>query len=616
MNLRCLTSTILLFTLGTICPAQAPDAFSYQGVARGAGGEPITNTTIGVQFQLHQATAGGTVVYSETHTPITNGSGLFDVEVGNGTPTSGAFAAIDWKAGPYFLEVGLDPTGGSSYANMGTQQLLSVPYALHANTADSLSTRNWERSADDLHNTNPGNVGIGTNDPQFPIEVLRTSDGTIGHFETTGTGWGGVNIKTADAASGFVRFEDGNSSAAIKHQEDNLILEAPDNTPRMFVDGSTGNVGIGTTTPTAPLTLSRDTEATTGQLELSQTSGITDGNFDGLFFTQRLQGQPATSLGSFRLVNKGIGYPDLAFYTRQNGTNGEVERVRINNEGSMGIGTGTPEATLHVSDQYNSGNWLKISNHTNSWGSPGNFNAVRFIQTSSGANDSFKQFNVGAGGLSLGYSAVPVYGSADAMYVNGRVGIGTITPDAKLTIGTPGQTWTDYGLTTDSRIGVVNGPGSRMAAILTSSGSGGVLESFDYASGTLAFTLINPNGGNVGIGTTTPQSKLAVNGKITCKEVEVTLANFPDYVFETNYDLMTLEQLEAYIKEYGHLPNVPSACEVEENGLGLGEMNKILLEKVEELTLHLIEKDKVLMNVIDRVRFLENGYDQLNIQTK
>ena len=98
--------------------------------------------------------------------------------------------------------------------------------------------------------------------------------------------------------------------------------------------------------------------------------------------------------------------------------------------------------------------------------------------------------------------------------------------------------------------------------------------------------------GNVGIGTSTPQSKLAVNGKITAKEVEVTLSGFPDYVFEEDYDLLTLQEVEAHIKEFGHLPNVPSAQEVDENGLGLGEMNKMLLEKVEELTLYAIEKEK------------------------
>ncbi|MCB0794642.1 MAG: hypothetical protein KDB88_07880, partial [Flavobacteriales bacterium] len=118
--------------------AQTPEAFSYQAVARDAGGDALANTAIGVQFQLHQTTAGGTVVYAETHSPTTNELGLFSVEVGNGTPTTGTFAAIDWSAGPYFLEVGLDPSGGSSYTSVGTQQLLSVPYAMHAKTVSGV----------------------------------------------------------------------------------------------------------------------------------------------------------------------------------------------------------------------------------------------------------------------------------------------------------------------------------------------------------------------------------------------------------------------------------------------------------------------------------------------
>ncbi|MCB0785731.1 MAG: hypothetical protein KDC02_16185, partial [Flavobacteriales bacterium] len=77
--------------------------------ARDAGGDPVANTTVGVQFQLHQSTAGGTVVYAETHSPTTNDLGLFTVEVGSGTPGTGTFSVIDWSAGPYFLEVGLDP---------------------------------------------------------------------------------------------------------------------------------------------------------------------------------------------------------------------------------------------------------------------------------------------------------------------------------------------------------------------------------------------------------------------------------------------------------------------------------------------------------------------------
>ena len=88
-----------------------------------------------VQFQLHSGAANGPVVYAETHAPTTNAQGLFSVHVGQGTPTSGTFAAIDWGATSVFVEVGLDPAGGTAYSTIGNQQLLSVPYALQAKGA-------------------------------------------------------------------------------------------------------------------------------------------------------------------------------------------------------------------------------------------------------------------------------------------------------------------------------------------------------------------------------------------------------------------------------------------------------------------------------------------------
>jgi hypothetical protein len=102
-----------------------------------------------------------------------------------------------------------------------------------------------------------------------------------------------------------------------------------------------------------------------------------------------------------------------------------------------------------------------------------------------------------------------------------------------------------------------------------------------------------PNG-HVGIGTLTPQEKLSVNGKIRAKEIKVETANWPDYVFEEGYQNQSLAEIEQFIKANKHLPGVPTAKQVEQEGVELGEMNKILLKKVEELTLLLIEKDKEL----------------------
>lgn len=98
--------------------------------------------------------------------------------------------------------------------------------------------------------------------------------------------------------------------------------------------------------------------------------------------------------------------------------------------------------------------------------------------------------------------------------------------------------------------------------------------------------------GNVGIGTTTPDSKLAVNGTIHSKEVKVDMTGWSDFVFKKDYSLPTLEEVEKHIAEKGHLENIPNEKEVLENGINLGEINAKLLQKIEELTLYIIDMNK------------------------
>lgn len=109
------------------------------------------------------------------------------------------------------------------------------------------------------------------------------------------------------------------------------------------------------------------------------------------------------------------------------------------------------------------------------------------------------------------------------------------------------------------------------------------------------FYLFLADSGNVGIGTNNPQAKLAVNGEILAKSIRVNTSSdyWPDYVFDENYELMSLKRLDVYVKANKHLPGVPSASEMGERGeVDLGEMNVILLEKVEELTRYVIDLQK------------------------
>src|SRR5690606_483998 len=138
------------------------------------------------------------------------------------------------------------------------------------------------------------------------------------------------------------------------------------------------------------------------------------------------------------------------------------------------------------------------------------------------------------------------------------------------------------------RLQIRVGPGGGVRFLSTYGTSGNYPFTFAFGGSVGEVMRIKTNG-DVGIGTATPTDKLSVNGRIRAHEVKVETANWPDYVFHRDYALMTLSELEAYIEKNGHLPGMPTAAEAEAEGIALGEMNNKLLEKVEELTLHLIK---------------------------
>lgn len=160
-----LTATAMVaLTLSTL--AQAPESMKYQSVVRDASAGIIANQAVGMQFTILQGSVTGTNVYQETFAPTTNTNGLVNLELGTGTVVSGVFANIDWTAGPYFIETGLDAAGGTTYVVMGTSQLMSVPYALYAKTSGS---------------STPGPIGLtGPAGPTGPVSTVPGPAGAIG----------------------------------------------------------------------------------------------------------------------------------------------------------------------------------------------------------------------------------------------------------------------------------------------------------------------------------------------------------------------------------------------------------------------------------------------------
>src|SRR6056297_715505 len=116
--------------------AQSPDKMSYQAVVRDGSDALVASAAVGMQISILQGSASGTAVYVETQTPTSNTYGLVSIEIGTGT-SGDDFATIDWANGSYYLKTETDPAGGTSYTITGTSQLMSVPYALHAKTAEN-----------------------------------------------------------------------------------------------------------------------------------------------------------------------------------------------------------------------------------------------------------------------------------------------------------------------------------------------------------------------------------------------------------------------------------------------------------------------------------------------
>ncbi len=130
-----LFNILVLLLIANVAIAQAPQGIPYQAAARNSSGAILASTNISVRFTIRDSIATGAIKYRETHSVTTTVQGMFSLNVGQGTVVSGTFAGINWATNAKFMQMEMDPAGGSSYVDMGTTRMMSVPYALYAGSA-------------------------------------------------------------------------------------------------------------------------------------------------------------------------------------------------------------------------------------------------------------------------------------------------------------------------------------------------------------------------------------------------------------------------------------------------------------------------------------------------
>lgn len=194
--------SIFLVIVSISLYAQPPQAIQYQAVVRDSDGTLIKNQKVSYEISILSGSATGSPVYTETHVDTTNEFGVSNLLIGHGTPVLSTFNAINWGADDYFVKISIDVYGGTSYMVMGTSQLMSVPYALYADNANTLNGRTSSYFANASHSHTEY---AATSHTHAPSTLLPVSQGNI-RFDGSCT-YGCYNIESITWNSTYNRYE-------------------------------------------------------------------------------------------------------------------------------------------------------------------------------------------------------------------------------------------------------------------------------------------------------------------------------------------------------------------------------------------------------------------------
>ncbi|MCC9073585.1 hypothetical protein LNQ49_18565 [Flavobacterium sp. F-65] len=472
-----------------------------------------------------------------------------------------------------------------------------------------------------------GNIGIGTTEPTTKLDVY----GTIKSYESTllkttpnsfqlineiggntGSNNKVINRKwlLRDATSNdwlTARLHDGISvdvSFMNPHvdtrtwweRDPNDNIQSWGNSADTYLTINKGKVGIGTTNP----------------IEILNVNG---GTGEGAQFDTKMALTKTSSTGniqSAKIVLNAVdsNFGNLVFKVKTTASKAEIEDFYTDaltikgSDANVGIGTNSPIEKFNINGGTGEGAQFDTKMALTKTSSTGNIQSAKIVLNAVDSNFGNLVFKV----KTTASKAEIEDFYTDALTIKGsnaNIGIGTNSPIEKFNInggtGEGAQFDTKMALTKTSSTGniqsakiVLNAVDSNFGNLVfkvKTTASKAEIEDF-YTD---ALTIKGSNA-NIGIGTSNPDEKLTVKGKIHAQEVRIDL-NFPapDYVFANDYKLKSLKEVEEFIKQNSHLPEIPSAKEIEKNGLMLAEMNMSLLKKIEELTLYSIEQSKKIL---------------------